>query len=394
MTAQIGLEKEIFSIEKALTEPEAALINGQNEDPMIHESYAFDASVVNDCHSPEITLAPNSLHCISHRLECTMTAAFNTLPELVELKKSIFTMLENFSQSPQSHQALKNFSRIKLLFPTSNSWSSIFTAFKRILIAFDGIQTICENNGWIKFDELAKERLQNVIDLFEPILKFRKAVQMDIQPTISLVYNGIHGLVEICKANTAYPEFAQALKQQLSLRFTDVLDEETADPIYLAAAALDPRTFELVCKEDATKNALYKVLQYYGFEEHHELSPTANEKEMPPSELIFGFDIPSAKKIKTEKKPSRTITQISSFLNKISEGEFYNCPLDAAQFWNCNKDFPVLGKLAFNLLCIPATAINVEKLFIKLQTFTNSGKASTLDEMYETRAMLAFNNHI
>lgn len=136
------------------------------------------------------------------------------------------------------------------------------------------------------------------------------------------------------------------------------------------------------------------MLQYYGFEENRELSPTANEKEMPPSELIFGFDLPSAKKIKVEKKPSRTITQISSFLNKINEGEFYNCPLDAAQFWNYNKDFPVLGRLAFNLLSIPATAINVEKLFIKLQTFTNSGKAATVDEMYETRAMLAFNNHL
>uniref|UniRef100_A0AC34F5E5 HAT C-terminal dimerisation domain-containing protein n=1 Tax=Panagrolaimus sp. ES5 TaxID=591445 RepID=A0AC34F5E5_9BILA len=348
MNAQVGLEKEIFSIEKALAEPEEAFIVKENEeDPIIHESY------------------------------------------------SIFKMLETFSQSPLCLQELKNFTRIKLTFPTSNSWPTVFAAFKRVLYSFDGIQQICENNAWIQFENDAKERLQNVIDLFEPILKFRKAVQTDIQPTISLVYNGIHGLVEICKANTSYPEFAEALKNELFARFTDVLDPETADPIYLAAAALDPRTFELVCKEDATKDALYKVLQYYGFEERHELSsPTANEKEMPASELIFGFDLPSAKKIKIDKKPSRTITQISSFLNKINEGEFYNCPLDAGQFWNYNKDFPVLGRLAFNLLSIPATAINVEKLFIKLQTFTNSGKASTVDEMYETRAMLAFNNHL
>ena len=165
--------------------------------------------------------------------------------------------------------------------------------------------------------------------------------------------------------------------------------------MYLAAAALDPRTFELVCKEDATKAALYKVLRNFGFEEEiHELSPTANEKEMPAASSIFGFDIPSAKKIKIEKKPSRTASQISSYLNKIEDGEFYNCPVEAGHFWNYNKDFPILGKLAFNLLCIPATAINVEKLFGNLQLFTNSGKATTADEMYETRAMLAFNNHL
>uniref|UniRef100_A0A914YSM9 HAT C-terminal dimerisation domain-containing protein n=1 Tax=Panagrolaimus superbus TaxID=310955 RepID=A0A914YSM9_9BILA len=393
MTAQIGLEKELFSIEKSLAEPEEVpILKEDEEDPIIHESYAFDAAMVNDCHLPEITLAPNSLHCISNRLENTMTAAFNSMPELVELKTLIFKILENFSQSPSSHQELKNLTRIKLSFPTSNSWPSVFAAFKRVLYSFDGIHTICD--GWIKFDNDSKEKLQNVIDLFEPILKFRKAVQTDTQPTISLVYNGIHGLVEICKANTSYPEFAEALKNELFTRFPDVLDPENFDPVYLAAAALDPRTFELVCKEEATKDALYKVLQYYGFEEHQELSPTANEKEMPASELIFGFDLPSAKKIKIEKKPSRTIAQISSFLNKISEGEFYNCLLDAGQFWNYNKDFPVLGRLAFNLLSIPATAINVEKLFIKLQTFTNSGKASTVDEMYETRAMLAFNNHL
>lgn len=180
----------------------------------------------------------------------------------------------------------------------------------------------------------------------------------------------------------------------MTSRFVDVLDPKSADPIYRAAAALDPRTYELVCKEDATKEAIYKVLQAYGFEESLDLSPTANEKEIPDASAIFGFDIPSAKKIKIEKKPSRTAAQIASYLNKIASGEFYNCPNDAGLFWMSNKEYPTLGKLAFSLLSIPATAVNVEKLFARLQLFTNSGRVNPDFEMYETRAMLAYNNNV
>ena len=58
-------------------------------------------------------------------------------------------MLEMFSQSPIALQELKNLVQLKLHFP----WHSLFAAFNRIFIDCDGIQTVSENNGWLKFNE-------------------------------------------------------------------------------------------------------------------------------------------------------------------------------------------------------------------------------------------------
>ena len=202
-------------------DPEEYPLHGEVDDGDIIPQYGFDASLLVDSPIPEVVLTSNGLHCVSHRLELTMTAAFNKLPELVELKKvnliiffeikliafqTILSALEVFSQSPTAQQELKALTRVKLLFPTSNSWPSMFATFKRILFAFEEIQQICEVNKWEKLDDCVKHQLQCVMDLFEPILKFRKAVQVDAQPTISLVHSGIHGLVDLCRVSSVAPE--------------------------------------------------------------------------------------------------------------------------------------------------------------------------------------------
>lgn len=86
---------------------------------------------------------------------------------------------------------------LKLLFPASTRWSSVDIAFGRVKALRQSIGKVCYDN---RIDDIRAEdyrMVETILKITGPIRRFEQKLTMESVPTISLVYSGIRGLLNM-----------------------------------------------------------------------------------------------------------------------------------------------------------------------------------------------------
>lgn len=185
---------------------------------------------------------------------------------------------------------------------------------------------------------------------------FTSALQSESHPTSSLLYIGIHSLINNIEANELSATISSNLVARVKERFQDVLQsgEENSDPFYLAAAYLDPQT--ALCsllrgKEGKAKWCIKKLAEHLDLcevngDDADSSTPPASQSEIRISQLqatsyhraaptsqLLGFNVedelPNSAPILMELD-----NQINRFLIYRKKPAFYQTT--ANSFWKCH----------------------------------------------------------
>lgn len=116
----------------------------------------------------------------------------------------VFRVISKFARSHAMTKELYDHSKansatgagLKLIFPATTRFSSVDIAFGRVSKLRPSIAKVCYDNN---LNDIATEdyrMIENVLQITGPIRSFEKKLQQESVPTISLVYPGIHGLLD------------------------------------------------------------------------------------------------------------------------------------------------------------------------------------------------------
>jgi hypothetical protein len=95
---------------------------------------------------------------------------------------------------------LKKLSGKKILFPATTRWNSIQITYARIVEIGQSINQICLENDFPIISKNDFTMLESILAILTPFKGFTDKLQQDSNPSISLLYPGLHGLVEKLEA--------------------------------------------------------------------------------------------------------------------------------------------------------------------------------------------------
>ena len=198
-----------------------------------------------------------------------------------------------------------------------------------------------------------------------------KALSLERNVSSSLIYPVIHGLINChLKADTTDLPTIQKFKETVT---SQLVDRFAFDPenVAILAAAVDPRYKDLDFLKDEYREEVQKVLleKITIIEESLEAEPTTSTSREESGE-------PNAKK-KKETAMSFLLGTTASSSQSTKEDKSGKAEFDrfkrepqlhhdkcALLWWKSNQErFPVISKVARQLLCVPATSVPSERIF-------------------------------
>lgn len=89
---------------------------------------------------------------------------------------------------------------LKALFPGTTRWSSLDITYTRAIKLRPAMTRVCYDNGVEEITPEDFKLMEEVVQITGPFRAFVKKLQQESVPTISLVFSGITGLVDLLGA--------------------------------------------------------------------------------------------------------------------------------------------------------------------------------------------------
>uniref|UniRef100_A0A914Y6S1 HAT C-terminal dimerisation domain-containing protein n=1 Tax=Panagrolaimus superbus TaxID=310955 RepID=A0A914Y6S1_9BILA len=320
---------------------------------------------------------PNNLHCVAHRIQLVLKDVFEK-EELLAVRKTVFQTINHFARSHQATSELYERSKSRLLFPAATRWSTLTVTYERVLKLKDHINIVALEHGWPTLTKQTTDAMENVLLLTKDLTDFTTTIQSDSQPTISLLYPGLHNIKTNLQRkksevkvhpNIDFEEVIDALINAIDIRFDDVLSTNTddGDKIFAAATLLDSTTAglfpdleELTLQQ--TKKIFYAMAKKLNIKhDENENTEEGGSATQPMIKNRLGFEIqaPTSQLVTTTKKTLGK--EITEFFSSVKEGNWnFNRPIEA--WFLHQKQYPKLFDMAMAILAIPATSAAVERI--------------------------------
>ncbi|KAH7702352.1 hypothetical protein AAVH_30499 [Aphelenchoides avenae] len=344
------------------------------------------------------------IRCVIHRIESALRATFNSNDSMKKLRAKVLQRISPFARSHILTTALYEHSRsvcgkgLKLLFPATTRWSSIAIVFGRVKQLRPAMGKVCYDNN---VEDLSSEEYRSVdlyLQVLEPIRRFEVKLQQESVPTISLVYSGICGILDMLeglKAQRGLSQLCTTLQSELRHRFTDVLNsgEDGSDPVYIVGACLDPVVAQTTNifdeKLDLCRKAIKEMAKLLIDDYDGSAPPVVEEVPISAGSDVFGFEIPKKKKrIVPHAEEDKVETEIDEYrflLQSAIKG-------GAAEFWiQYDAKLAYLAKIARNVLAVPAASSSVERLFSQMTLSSTGHKGRSGSQAIRRKSLLSFN---
>uniref|UniRef100_A0A183BZ30 C2H2-type domain-containing protein n=1 Tax=Globodera pallida TaxID=36090 RepID=A0A183BZ30_GLOPA len=318
--------------------------------------------------------------CAARRLESVLRTVFERDQHMLELRKRLFLLFEQFAFSHCACSALSvRNGGVSILFPANVRWHTLEPAYARLFSLYGVIGGVCEEFKIPPIFESDWKTIEMVLEISDTFHKFVAKLEQIVQPTISLLFPGLNLLLSTLQQNFAaqMPSLTDALTEQIRHAFADVLNFE-CNSLFLCASMLDPQVEN---KVSADPNALLRV------------RPNI-ERFVDVVESPFGFGTirrARAPLLGTAKEHGavgeerdQIDMEIVEYLDIVQLDSSESC----SEFWTKHRQrFPLLSDTAKSVLAIPATTATAKCL---LRQVRDSG-AERDTEIGVRKAMLKFN---
>uniref|UniRef100_A0A914PN96 HAT C-terminal dimerisation domain-containing protein n=1 Tax=Panagrolaimus davidi TaxID=227884 RepID=A0A914PN96_9BILA len=348
--------------------------------------------------------SPNKLHCVAHRLQLVQKDVFEK-DDLLAVRKAVFETISHFARSHQASAELFARSKSRLLFPAATRWSTLTITYERVLKLKDDINIIALQHGWPTLTKQTIDAIENILLLTKDIADFTTQIQSDSNPTISLLFPGLHNI----KTNLyqkkyevkSHPiiDFEDVIDDLISAidkRFDDVLstNTENGDPLFAASTLLDSTTAGLFPDLEEldlqqTKKVFYAMAKKLNLKlDEDDSRNDVSTQPLKKNRLGFSIQQPSSQLTSTKTKSFGK--EITEFFTAVKEDNWnFDKPIEA---WFLHKaQYPKLFEIAMAILPIPATSAAVERMFSQLKIHTDNHKSNSKSYLTRLRVLLSCN---
>ena len=320
------------------------------------------------------------LGCVAHTLQLCINSGLDLLV-LSRLTAVSRKLVGHFKHSAVATTALKEkqhqlgIPQHCLMQDVTTRWNSTFFMFERLSEQRVAIYAVLHDTSISKADDKHFDLKEDQWDLISQMVNVLKPLQMattvfSLEQNIScsIVYPVVNGLLVNHLASTesdlpAVKRFKQSVASELRCRFNP-LSPSTAKSLPALCSAVDPRYSHLRLlseqQREMTREELIgrmETLETEGEKENTDSTDAAGPPTKKSKESVMQFLLGTL----TEKE---SVDTSSEELDKFQRETVCDPDSYALEWWEKNADrFPLLSKLAKQLLCIPATSVPSERVF-------------------------------
>ena len=317
----------------------------------------------------------SDLPCFAHTLQLAVNAGLeiNTISRLSGACKKIVTHFKHSvvaTTALRERQIIMNVPQHSLLQEVPTRWNSTYLMYERLAEQQWAIYAVIHDDKVTPTDkhylDLTPEQwdlLSQMLIVLKPLQVATTALSYEQNVSSSLIYPIIHGLINChLKHDTtdlpAIKRFKETVTSQLQEWFG--FDPES---IAILSSAVDPRYHDLDFlsseqREEVARVLLEKIEKEYQEAERateiiEEPKKKSNEKETAMS-FLLGASTQSAGEDYSAK---------GEFERFKKEPQLHHDE-HALEWWKKNHErFPLIAKVARQLLCVPATSVPSERIF-------------------------------
>ena len=306
--------------------------------------------------------------CFAHVLQLVVQDGMAKAGQIDAVIKRSSSLVSFVRRSPVAADVLKD---ERLQAGNATRWNSQLKMIRSVLAASDSVLSQVENVPKLTTHE--KNLLQDMVDILTPFEEATEFVQVGCFPSAGYVLPCIRGLYHHIETVVSkyHSGLVCGLKQSLQRRMPYYEENET----YIIAGILDPRFKLRWCSNDAERARSLDLLKAA----LERLSPAStevvqiDENSEPPAKKkrksLFNFMYDDSNSPSTESQQQNELTkQVDEYL----ETDTALMAQDPAKYWQDNqKKYPLLSRLAKDVLGVPSSSASVERLF------SNAGKVFT-----------------
>jgi hypothetical protein len=320
---------------------------------LLNEYLEENLEIENICHFP----------CFGHILNLSINDGIKCFATIITNLRQIGSVLKNSSKKLQSYQntcKAINQEFIKLKRDTYIRWNSTYDMIDRGLKMKKVIQIVCLNDDELNSYYISDDQWRELEIIHKFLRNFYEATTLlsaQNYSSICIVIPILDCLLDHCKS---YSE-NEILKDCINLIETKLKKYEPRlkNIFSYFAVILDPRLNFEHLKSIVSKSEHEKVRDVFigKFNENYAL----NVVERKTTEISV-VNTPSLLSSIYKKRKLNENEELESYENLPQESP----QTDPIEWWKMHENiYPTLSKLAFGILCIPATSVPSEHIFSK-----------------------------
>lgn len=365
------------------------------------------------------------LSCFSHTLQLVVMT-FNKNDSAKELLRNAYKIVSSTNKSGKATEALVALAGKKLVAHSVTRWSTAYLVVHRLLEVQEHLQKVLyecklamlQPHEWEALKDV--DRLLKVFATFTDICGGEMYTTLSrIVPCIFEIQQHLQVMVDVEKVS----EVAQIMLGELDRRFAYIMDSTDAkfNPVYMAAALLDPRyckLLEILGTTTSIKNyclTLIKKQSDSSSDENNEIviddpdgdlsmelvSDSGGLGQEPRSKRRRGSGSFSYVRVVLKKQsreqqvaakqsyPNLAQLQLENYLQDVG---YHNESTDPIGFWLLQQSlYTVIAPFAIDLLSVPASAAPIERVFSTAGEST-MGKRNRLSHVNLEREVLLRKN--
>ncbi|KAJ8940616.1 hypothetical protein NQ318_004540 [Aromia moschata] len=338
------------------------------------------ANIKNDIRQMNVHHHP----CIAHTLNLTVTESLDNIPLLNTVIKKCRSLFGHFKHSVVASQIIKEM-QIQMNLPILKVKQYVRTRWNSCLIMMEillkikaplsaAITSIPQAPEFL--DTAEWQIIADCVPLLKPIEDITTVLSGEKYPTHSMVPPLIRGLQVSLKNKVVTVDVANQLKTYLLDSISRRLGNLECNKIVAKATLLDPRFKKLAFGVSGNANNAQTLVH----EELVSIVSVQSEEEIPSasadtststmeaetSDSIWTFLDDQVKHSKSHITPNVTGTMM---LRQYLELPYLSRSSNPLEFWKSHSGiFPDLYRLQAKYLCIPATSVPSERVFLKGRT--------------------------
>ena len=300
--------------------------------------------------------------CFAHVLQLVVKDGMAKAGQINSVIKRCSTLVSFVRRSTVAADVLKDETRLQA--DNTTSWNSQLKMIRSVLAVSDSVLSRVENVPKLTTHE--KNLLQDMVDILTPFEEATEFVQVGCVPSAGYVLPCIRGLYHHIEnmVSKYHSGLVRGLKQSLQKHMPYYEENET----YIVAGILDPRFKLRWCSDDVERARSLDLLKAA----LERLSPASTvvvqsdeNSEPPPKKKrksLFNFMYNDSDSPSTESQQQRsTLTKQVEEYTKTDTAPMAQNP---AKYWQDNqKKYPLLSRLAKDVLGVPSSSAPVERLF-------------------------------